>query len=159
MIENWNTYTRTIENNPAILTYNHGYSGIADNDKRDTFLSVKLRLKNPTGNGLPTVEEYLDLSLLDDHLNDELNKLGSVPVGQITADGYRYIYFYTDISEEQRRQVARNISDSTGYQLDYGSEYGPEKAMYFVSLYPTSDEFRTIMDMSVLDALKDSVDP
>lgn len=142
----------------AFITYNHGYGEIAEKDKRDFLLKVRVKFNNPTPSGMPTNEEFAALSSVDDKLDDALSKLGAVYVGRITVDGQRHFFFYVDTSEHALSESIEKVSIATTYKLQYSYKHDPKKEGYWNDLYPTADDWQVIQDLKVLDSLRKNGD-
>lgn len=144
--------------NQAWITYNHGYAEVAEADPRDNALRIKLQIKNPTEYGMPTNEEFPQLSSIDNALDDQISAAGGVYVGRVTVGGYRFFYFYVDITEKKASEIIESVSSSTSYKLQYVYEPDEDRKYYWSELYPTDDDWQVIRDLKVLDALADSGD-
>jgi hypothetical protein len=158
MLDAWHTYPVQMGDHRAFITYNHGYAEIADKDKRDFLLKVRVKIKNPTPTGMPTSEEFPALSAVDEKLDDSLTGKGAAYVGRITVDGYRYFHFYINFPEQMASEAIDNVSKQTSYKLQYSHKKDIAKDGYWKDLYPTNDDWQVIQDMKVLDALKKSGD-
>ena len=142
----------------AWITYNHGYADVAKADKRNNHLRVSVGFNSPNEYGLPTNEEFPQISALDESLENAIKKLGGVYVGRITVGGYRYFYYYIDNTEETAQNEVAKIAKSSNYKLQHLWEADPDKKKYWNELYPTDDDWQVIEDLKVLDALKEKGD-
>ena len=158
MLDIWYTFPATMGEDQAWITYNHGYAEVAEVDPRHNALRVRLPFKNPTEYGLPTHEEFPQLSSVDETLDDQISAAGGVYVGRVTVGGHRIFYFYVDIAEEKASEIVENVSVNTSYKLQYVYEPDKERKYYWNELYPTDDDWQVIQDLKVLDALSEDGD-
>ncbi|BDY05085.1 hypothetical protein F0521_21260 [Ferrimonas sp. YFM] len=142
----------------AWITFNLGYSEIAEADSRHHVLKVRLPFHNPTEHGLPPNEEYPQLQDVDEALDEEISSAGGVYVGRLTVDGHRYFYFYVGFPESQASDIVRRVATLTRYRLQYVYELDEEKTNYWNELYPTVDDWQVIKDLDVLDRLAEHGD-
>lgn len=142
----------------AWITYNHGYAEVAEADPRHNALRIKLPFKNPTEFGMPTNEEFPQLSSVDESLGNQISEAGGVYVGRVTVGGYRFFYFYLDITEKKASEIIENVYVSTSYKLQYVYEPDKDRKYYWNELYPTDDVWQVIQDLKVLDALTEDGD-
>lgn len=154
----WYTFPAAMGDDQAWITYNHGYSKVAETDKRNNHLRVRVKIKNPNEYGLPTNEEFPFLKEVDEKLEEGIADIGGVYVGRITVAGYRFFYFYTDTNEIEAKKVVDTVAGSSGYSFEIKWEPDQEKKKYLDELYPTSDDWQVISDLKVLDALADDGD-
>jgi roadblock/LC7 domain-containing protein len=158
MLDVWYTFPTQMGDHRAFITYNHGYAEVAEKERRDFLLKVRVEIKKPTSGGMPTNEEFPSLSAVDEKLDDSLTMKGAVYVGRITVDGHRYFHFYVDMPEKSASETIDNVSAQTSYKLQYSYTRDTAKDGYWKDLYPTSDDWQVIQDMKVLDALKKNGD-
>ena len=158
MLDIWYTFPATMGEDQAWITYNHGYAEVAKEDPRNNYLRIRIAFKNPTEYGMPTNEEYPQLSALDELLDNTITKMGGVYVGRITVSGYRFFYFYVSESEEKVKEVIDPIADVSDYKIRYDYELDASKNYYWNELYPTDDDWQVIQDLKVLDSLIDEGD-
>lgn len=154
MLDVWHTFPTQMGDHLAFITYNESYSNIAETDKRDYLLKIRVEIKKPTPTGMPTDAEFPALSALDEKLDDGLGKKGAVYVGRNTTEGHRYFYYYVDFSEQLASDTIELASKNTAYKPQYAYEHDPEKGGYWDELYPTDDDRQVIEDLKVLDVLK-----
>ncbi len=158
MEDNWYTFPATMGEDQAWITCNHGYAKVAQSDPRNQVLRIRLPFKDPTEYGMPTNEEFPDLSAVDESLDDRLTQEGGLYVGRVTVAGHRYFYFYVDFSEEKAAEIIEGVSITSSYKLEYHYETDRDKQFYWDELYPTEDDWQVIQDLRVLDALIDDGD-
>ena len=142
----------------AWISYNHGYGEVAGSDPRHNVLRIKLPFKNPTAEGMPTNEEYPQLSKIDETLDEKFLAVGGIYVGRVTVDGHRFFYFYLGIEEKQAADIIATVTTETSYQMQYLYEKDTDKKFYWEQLYPTDDDWQVIQDLKVLDSLSENGD-
>jgi hypothetical protein len=158
VLDIWYTFPATMGEDQAWITYNHGYAEVAEADPRHNALRIKLPIKNPTEYGMPTNEEFPQLSSVDKALDDQISAVGGVYVGRVTVGGHRFFYFYVDITEKDASEIIESVSVRTSYELQYVYEPDKDSKYYWNELYPTDDDWQVIQDLKVLDALSDDGD-
>ena len=82
MLDIWYTFPASMGDDQAWITYNHGYAEVAEADTRNNHLRIRVKFKNPTEYGMPTNEEFSDLSALDETLDNAIANLGGIYVGR-----------------------------------------------------------------------------
>lgn len=158
MLDIWYTFPATMGEDQAWISYNHGYGEVAESDPRHNVLRIKLPLKNPSETGMPTNEEYPQLSIIDEMLDEKFSEVGGVYVGRLTVDGHRFFYFYLNIEEKQASEIIAEVTAETSYQMQYVHEKDTDKKFYWEQLYPTDDDWQVIQDLKVLDSLSENGD-
>ncbi|HEY8099991.1 MAG TPA: DUF695 domain-containing protein [Burkholderiaceae bacterium] len=154
MAEAWYTFPAQMGEHRAFLTFDHGFSEIAETDSRIFLLKFRVAIKAPNETGLPTNDEFPALKDLDERLDNAITNAGGVYVGRVTVKGYRHFFFYVSFDEESASQLGNKITSETGYPLDIAYEQDPGKEGYWRDLYPTKDDWQVIRDMDVLNALE-----
>ena len=149
----WQLFPVTMGDHQAWISYNHSYAAIAEKDDRSDHIRIRIDLKNPTDEGMPTDEEFPHLVELDQKLEVAFKNAGGIYVGRITVDGYRFFYFYLSADEDKACGVAKEIIGSRGYEFDCLYKNDPHKQSYWNELYPTDDDFQVIKDLAVLERL------
>lgn len=158
MLDIWYTFPATMGESQAWITYNHGYAEVAEADPRHTALRIKLSIKNPNGYGMPTNEEFAQLSAVDEELDKRLSDAGGVYVGRVTVDGNRFFYFYLDLEEKKAAEIINDVSIKSSYQIQHIFENDIKKKYYWNELYPTDADWQVIQDLKVLDSLSENGD-
>ncbi len=154
----WYTFAAQMGDNQAWITYNHGYGDFSKTDKRNNHFEVRVAFKNPTEYGMPTNEEFSDLSKLDEKLDNYISAKKGIYVGRITVNGHRYFHFYINFPEKEAKNIIDKVSTETNYKLQYILELDSKKDSYWNELYPTDDDWQVIEDLKVLDALSNDGD-
>lgn len=158
MLDIWYTFPATMGEDQAWISYNHAYGEVADSDPRRNVLRIKLPFKNPTKQGMPTNEEYTQLSKIDETLDTKFTESGGIYVGRVTVDGHRFFYFYLNIEEQKAAEIIAKVTTETSYKMQYVYEEDTDKKFYWEQLYPTDDDWQVIQDLKVLDSLSENGD-
>ncbi len=158
MEEKWHTYPTFMEDDQAWISFNQGFAEVADQDSRNYHLRIRVRFRDQSPYGLPTDEEFDALCALDELLDNALTETGSIYIGRVAVAGHRYFFFYTSDTEERCQDIIEQVSNTTGYPLEYNLVADPEKLAYWEDLYPTVDDWQVIYDLQVLDQLAEAGD-
>jgi len=158
MEETWYSFPARLGEHQGFIACNYSFSEIADNDKRNNHLVVRLAFKQPDEHGLPTPEEFPVLKTIDEQLDRTIRSCGGIYVGRITVDRHRYFHYYVDFSEDKAMQFVQQVATEADYELQYILEQDSEKNNYWEELYPTIDDWQIIRDLKVLDALTENGD-
>lgn len=158
MSDQWEFYPCQMGEHQAFIFYDHGVRDEINNLTHSSALKIRVVFRNPTDAGLPTNDEFHQLSALEDVLAAHLRELGGVYVGRVTVAGARYFHCFVSFHEDAAERVVRQISAESGYELEFVLEPDPEKKAYWAELFPTPNEWQVVSDMKVLDVLKDHGD-
>lgn len=158
MADAWDTFPAQMAEPPAWVSYNKSYAEIAKQDPRATLLKARLKFKRPTPQGMPTREEFPDVSRVEDLLDEAITAAGGVEVGRRTLSGFRDYYFYVGFPQEKAKTIAETVTAKTAYPLELSLQPDPEKRGYWKDLYPTADDEQVIGDLSVLESLRERGD-
>lgn len=142
----------------AWITYNHGFSEVADEDPRDTVFMVQIKLVDPTPEGLTTKQEFANLQILDEAFEAKITELNGVYAGRLTVAGTRVLYYYLQAGQPGLEKGLESLNELTDYTLGYSFEADPNKERYWKELFPTPDDWQVIQDMQTLEALADNED-
>ncbi|WLQ16210.1 DUF695 domain-containing protein [Hahella aquimaris] len=158
MQDKWNVYPRFTDEGQAWVSVNLGYEEIAQTDARNSLLAVRLKLKRPNAQGLPTSEEFAALEEIDEALFAGLEAHNAVYAGRITVNRERFFFYYMNCDEKAAAAIVRHVGRQFGYILEFGVSADPEKQSYWLNLYPSEDDWQVIQDLDVLQALAKSGD-
>jgi regulator of RNase E activity RraB len=158
MSEQWEFYPSQLGENQAFIFYDHGIRDEINGLALPNALKIRVLFHSPTDAGLPTNDEFRQLSALEDVLTRHVQKLGGAYVGRVTFAGARYFHCFVSFAEDTAERVLRQISAESGYKLQFVLNPDPEKKTYWEELFPTPREWQTVQDMKVLDVLKDHGD-
>ncbi len=158
MIDAWYMFPATMGEDQAWIAFNNGYAEVAKADPRNYIFRVNTTFKDADENGMPTDEEFPNITALDEMLDNRITKVNGVYVGRVTVRGHRYFYYYLDIAEDALKPIIAQAEKETGYQIEYKYQEDVSKQFYWNELYPTNDDWRVINDMQVLDQLAEHGD-
>lgn len=158
MEETWYSFPAQLGEYQGFISCNYSFSEIADNDKRNQHLVVRMGFKRPDEQGLPTRDEFPALKSVDEKLDRAITSSGGIYAGRITVDRYRYFHYYINFSEDKVMQLVQTVATEADYELQYILEDDNEKNNYWEELYPSLDDWQIIRDLKVLDALSDNDD-
>jgi hypothetical protein len=154
----WHTFPAQMGEHRAFISFNESFAKIADKDARNILLKVRVSIKSPAPNGMPTNNEFPALREVDEKIEGAFVSNGGVYVGRLTVDGGRHFFYYVAFPERIAAESVKVVSEQTGYELKYAYEEDPEKKGYWNDLYPTQDDWQVLKDLRVLDALAERGD-
>ena len=157
MSGNWNFYFCDMGGHTASIYFDDGLSDGVDALPLTHALRVRAPLKEMR-NGLTTDAEAERLFEVEDLIVSELDALGGIFVGRITSNGRR---IFNALIPEQHQALSERlatIGQKTGYDLAVAIEADPEKRVYWQDLYPNEDDRRVMLDMRVLEHLREHGD-
>ena len=159
MSDNWGHYMADMEGHTASVVFD---DGIAENIKaRSENISylITAPLQEMNENRLPTDAEADRLNLLLDELEALFEKSGGYYVGRVTSNGIRHHFFYrTTTADKALSDAINKIGLELGYELRGGSREDREKDAYFEELYPKPEDRQVMMDMQVINQLREHGD-
>lgn len=154
MTETWHTYAAQKSDHYAFITFEYGFSEIADTDSRKFLLKTIATIKAPTEAGFARNEEFSALADLEEALDVAITDKGGIYVGHVTAKGFRHFFFYVDFDAQTAGGIVAAASENLGYALALDYVDDPSRDGYWKDLYPSSDDWQVIRDTCVLDALR-----
>ncbi|HYC58982.1 MAG TPA: DUF695 domain-containing protein [Thermoanaerobaculia bacterium] len=154
MSDQWEFYPCQMGDHQAFIFYDRGIRDEINNLTQSNALKIRVLFQNPSDAGLPTNDEFHQLSALEDVLAVQVRELGGVYVGRITVAGARYFHCFVPVKKDAAERMVRKISAEAGYELEFVLEPDAGKMAYWDELFPTPNEWRVVQDMKVLDVLK-----
>ena len=154
MSEQWEFYPCQMDDYQAFIFYDHGIREEIDGLPLANALKIRVLFRNPTEAGLPTNDEFHQLSALEDVLARHIQEAGGTYVGRVTVAGARYFHCFVPFTEDTAERVLRQISAESGYELKSVLTPDPGKKTYWEELFPAPREWQTVQDMKLLDVLK-----
>ena len=158
MSEHWEFYPCQMDEHQAFIFYDHGIRDEINGLSLANALKIRVLFHSPTEAGLPTNDEFRQLSALEDLLAQHVGELGGIYIGRVTVASARYFHCFVPFTEDTAKRVLRQISGESGYELEFVLKPDPEKKTYWKELFPTPREWQAVQDMKVLDVLKDHGD-
>src|SRR5262245_23610122 len=101
----------------ASIFFDHGMRDSIDTLAPQQLLKVRVAFRQPRPDGMPTNEEFQQLTTLEDDLQALVERHESIYVGRVTLDGHRHFYIYTPDSEEEWSSRLDALGQSHGYPL------------------------------------------
>ncbi|HQS99104.1 MAG: hypothetical protein B7Y26_11945 [Hydrogenophilales bacterium 16-64-46] len=159
MSDHWQTFPCTMGDHVAFITYDHAIRTELEVLPFSNCARFEVTLKDPDDRGLPHGDEFSWLNDVEDYLSRGLTEARAVPVGRITTNGRRYLFYYTSQDEVTSEAVAREAAASHGYVISLTHALDSERSHYWNELFPTDDDRQVIQDMRVEDSLREEGDP
>jgi regulator of RNase E activity RraB len=154
MSDHWEFYPRRIGDRAAFIFYDHDLGETIDQLALPTALKIRVQFEDPSDNGLPKQSEFERLSALEDALGVRITAAGGIYAGRITTDGARYFHCFVALEHDAARRLIGELQREWGYELAFSLEPDLDRTTYWEELFPSSEEWRVIQDMKVLEALK-----
>ena len=153
MSDHWEFYPCEMGEHRAFIFYDHGIRTAIDTYPHATLIKVRLAIREPTPQGLPTNEEFPQLSALEDQLSAEVTKSGGLYVGRVTVAGYRYFHFFAPLSREDAAALAARVGEAFGYELRVVVKEDPKRSGYWDDLFPSDRDWQVLQDLKVIESL------
>jgi regulator of RNase E activity RraB len=151
--DRWEFFPCSMGDNQAFIFLN---VSIAErmSDVPSQLAKLKLVYKSPNPNGLPTNEEFVAVSAIEDRITSFAEEASDWYVGRVTVGGVRFFYVYTGRNESSWSDFVSLLTEETGYDIRFSHKNDPEHKGYFDDLYPTKDDWQVISDLKVIEALE-----
>jgi hypothetical protein len=155
MSDHWIFFPCQMGDHRAFIFYDHGIRDSIDRIAPPHLLKVRAAFKQPRPDGLPTSEEFPQLTALEDGLQALVQQHESLYVGRVTVDGHRHFYIYTSDSEEAWAARLKTFGESHGYPLALAFQPDDQdRHGYWQELFPTDDDWQVIQDLKVIESLE-----
>ena len=158
MSNQWIFYPCKIGEHSASIFYDHGIHESIDDVAPSCLLQVRIAFKHPSPDGLPTDEEFSQLTAFEDSLQALAQQHESLYVGRVTVDRYRYFYIYTPDSEDSWSSRFNALSQSHDYPIEIICKHDENHDGYWEHLFPSEDDWQVILDMRTIEALEQNGD-
>lgn len=159
MQEYWESYLKLVDGHKAMVAFN---AGVADGVPHQEFMYVgfvKVKLKNPTQDGLLSQEESDDISFIEDRIEMEsLRWRSGRYIGRIVSNGEVNFIYYLRLDFEWSNTVFSAMKEFSEYIYEYGSRVDMEWEVYQKLLFPTIKEWQIIANHHACDSLKEQED-
>ncbi|QDU86523.1 hypothetical protein Pla163_36740 [Planctomycetes bacterium Pla163] len=156
--EAWEFYPCQMEEGVAWFAVDLGVADVLRKGISTTLLALRIELKEQR-DGVTTPEEFEVLRRLTEPIEAYANTHRGRYVGHYTCAGVRHAYVYADLDEETARNLVVRAQESSRRAVRFYVEEEPEHQSYFELLHPTADDWQVIMDMRVIDGLREKGDP
>ena len=144
---------------PAVIRVNLGLSDFELTSKYSKRLKLQILYKNANKTGFPTMEEKEYLYRIEDDMLEIIEKHGDILAGVVKCDERVHIFAYaknvSGYADEISEMMAENFPD---YVYTFAAVEDKEWDMYFNALYPNRYEYQSIMNMRLIEAIKNEGD-
>jgi hypothetical protein len=154
MSDQWKFFPCQMGERRAFIFYDHGIRDSIDTIAPPQLLKVRVTFKQRRADGLPTNEEFPQLSALEVALQALVQQHESLYVGRVTVDSNRHFYIYTPDSEGAWAARLDTLGASHGYPLAFAFQPDERRDGYWQELFPTEDDWQVIKDLEVIEALE-----
>ena len=158
MTDEWEFFPCAMGDDQAFIFFDDGFSRSDLSKVSRTLVKVRLSLKQPTPQELPTNEEFPFLEEIEDQLESAITNTGGVYVGRVTVAGQRHFHYYAPIDSDRAQSIVDHLSGESGYDLATTVKDDPELKGYFEGLFPSPQERQMIQDAKVVESLKEHGD-
>jgi hypothetical protein len=153
MSDQWIFFPCQMGEHRASIFFDHGIRDSIDTIAPPHLLKVRVAFKRPRPDGMPTNDEFPNLSALEDGLQALVQQHESRYVGRVTVDGYRHFYIYTPDSEKAWEARLDTLGASHGFPLVFTFQLDESRDGYWRELFPTDDDWQVIKDLGVIETL------
>jgi hypothetical protein len=155
MSDEWIFFPCQMGDHRAVIFYDHGIRDSINAVAPPYLLKVRVPLKQPGPDGMPTHDEILHLDELEDGLEALAQKEDSTYVGRVVVDGRRHHYIYTPDSDEAAWSSRLDaLGKARGYQLEFTLKTEEGHEGYWQELFPSDDDWQVIKDLRIIEVLK-----
>jgi uncharacterized protein (TIGR01619 family) len=157
--EEWEFYLTNIDNKPGSIYVDLGLSKVAPMTDKPNLVWVSLKLTNPREDGLPSNDESKLLWEIEDALTENIkSKHNAVDAGSMTADSLRYYYFFFADTTLYEKTISEALVGFPTYEFDYGVKEDKDWSAYFDFLYPSPQQYQSILNRRVVDQIEKAGD-
>ncbi|WP_345993223.1 DUF695 domain-containing protein [Sulfurimonas sp. HSL-1716] len=155
----WETYMKSVDGYPAMLSFNATVSQNAPDEEYGYVAFVKVKLKSPTDEGLISQEDVDEVGFIEDRLElESLRYRHGEYVGRIITQGHINFIYYLKMDFEWSDTVAAAMGYFEDYTFELGSRLDSEWEVYQKLLFPTAREWQIIQNHHACDELKNAGD-
>ncbi|MEO0896317.1 MAG: DUF695 domain-containing protein [Bacteroidota bacterium] len=149
----WDFYFCKVEGKIASIMLDLALVNHLPIENKPFLVQVAVDLQSPDSHGLTTQSEAEVLFILEDQLSDVLGEeLDALYVARNTSAGKRTFYFYT-ASTTAYRGILAEIMDGFTFSFTSQATSDPGWTFYKEFLFPTQQEYRSIVNRKVVDQL------
>jgi uncharacterized protein DUF695/regulator of ribonuclease activity B len=154
MSDEWIFFPCQMGEHPASIFYDHGIRESIDGVAPQQLLKVRVAFKEPRADGMPTNQEFQQLTALEDDLCALVQQHESIYAGRVTVNGHRHFYIYTSDSEDAWASQLDALGRKHGYSLALVLKPDENHEGYWQELFPTDADWQVIQDLRVLETLE-----
>lgn len=154
MSDHWGSYLTRIENDLASVLLDLDVGSELEALSTPYLILVKITLKSPNADGLSSDEEFDELCVVDDVVEDVCQQhQPCFEVGRITSNGERIFFVYVD-SQARAEEFKKDLMQKGGkYEFRIAIRSEPDCAGYFEYLYPSPEEMQSIQNQRLIQRL------
>lgn len=151
----WNCYQSLNIDDVVFISFNSKIMPEISDLPFEKLLTIRIKIVDPTENGLPKKNEFSILDSIEDTLDPLIeNMKDNVKVGRVTMLGGRFLYYYGNLyHEEEVKKIINKIASDYNYDIKFNIKEDKLKKLYFEFLYPSEAEWQTISNQDVLRVL------
>ncbi len=152
MKAHWEAFEADIEGTSAWILFNATAAHELPNLDLPNLLRVQFEyVQGEDGSPLPAEEDRMQD--LETELEDWISAIGGRFVGQVTAEGFRTLFFYVSCGHEEAENLLRRMAVRRDMELGMRMEADPQNRVYHELLLPTPDERRRMRDLAAISEL------
>jgi len=151
----WDFFLCEREGATASILVNFGLRGVAPDRSRPWRLTVQLKVRNPSPNGLSNAEERPRLDQIDDALGALVTGACEARfAGRAIRSGFWTFVYYAPNASRFEETVDHAMRDFRDYTYSCAADRDSDWSHFFHVLLPTKREAQQIMNRHVLEQLK-----
>lgn len=154
----WRTYFADMGGQAAVIVFNDGIAERINASPLVHAMKLRLPLKAPRGDGLPTREESEALAALDGQLAALITGHGGEYLGRVTNNGARWMLALIPAEAAALEAALQAAAAEAGYTAEVHMGDDPGKMVYWQDLYPSEDDRQVMADMEVQAVMRDRGD-
>lgn len=157
---NWDMYTLwgSDDDKPVFISFNSEIAAEINDLPFYQCLSFRIKLKNPTENGLPQGDEWSVIHTIHDNINQYMNNKQYEQVGWLTTHGARIYYYYGIFDNEKINIFNSSLRDKFSYDIQYSLKEDLRKETYWDFLYPDDEGWQFVSNNRLLTSLQQKGD-
>jgi uncharacterized protein (TIGR01619 family) len=156
MESDWDFYFCELNGHPASVLVDLAYGESGPVDGLSDCVTIRIPLRQPRSDGLPTREEFPRLNELEDALEGICAQHEGTlrHVGRVTTNGIREFYFYSSEGTNAASEFSQVFGAFPDYVPEIEVEPDAEWALYFQLLFPSDREMQMILNERILRQLE-----
>lgn len=140
---------------PAVIRLNLALMDFESTSNYPKRLRLQILYKNADDNGFPTMEEGEYLYRVEDAVLEIIEKHGDILAGVVKCDERVHIFAYAKNDSGYADEISEMMSESfPEYAYTFAVVEDKDWEMYFNGLYPDKYEYQSIMNMRLIEAIK-----
>lgn len=144
---------------PAVIRLNLALMDFESTYNYPKRLRLQILYKNADDNGFPTREEGEYLYRVEDAVVEIIEKYGDILAGVVKCDERVHIFAYAKNDSGYADEISEMMSENfPDYVYTFAAVEDKDWEMYFNGLYPDNYEYQSIMNMRLIEAIKNNGD-